>query len=382
MTVDPARRRVIDRRTGPEIRGATKGGPLSFRSTAAFAALLSALAAPAGASAATKVVSIGPSRSVEEAFNKLGADVNDFFPHGVTIHAGDSVTFRPSQFHTVDFPAKGQKPVGLFAAAGTVSGALDSAGNPFWFNGQPAIGINSPLAASLYGKKVTYTGAKRVESGLPLRPKLKPFTVRFPKVGTYTYYCNVHIGMKGTVRVVSRRHRIPSAKGDAKTLAAQIARDMKTATALAKTAVAPGNVSVGASGKGGVEFYAMLPATQTVPVGTTLKFSMSALTFEDHTATFGPGDPEHDPSSYLGMLAASFNSPVFAPAAVYPSDPPGTTGTLTPTSHGNGFWNSGLMDNSSATPLPNSESVTFTAPGTYTFYCMIHPFMKGTVIVQ
>jgi hypothetical protein len=67
----------------------------------------------------------------------------------------------------------------------------------------------------------------------------------------------------------------------------------------------------------------MLPATQTVPVGTTLKLSMSALTFEDHTATFGPGDPEHDPGSYLGKLAASFNSSVFAPEAVYPSEPPG-----------------------------------------------------------
>jgi hypothetical protein len=49
---------------------------------------------------------------------------------------------------------------------------------------------------------------------------------------------------------------------------------------------------------------------------------MSALTFEDHTATFGPGDPEHDPGSYLGTFAASFNSPVFAPQAVYPSEPP------------------------------------------------------------
>jgi hypothetical protein len=110
--------------------------------------------------------------------------------------------------------------------------------------------------------------------------------------------------------------------------------------------------------------------------------SMSALTFEDHTATFGPGDPEHDPGSYLGKLAASFNSSVFAPEAVYPSEPPGTTGGLSPALHGNGFWSSGFMDASSATPLPHSSSVTFTAPGTYTFYCLIHTFMKGTVIVQ
>jgi plastocyanin len=355
---------------------------LSFRSTVAFAATVAVFAAPAGASAATKVVSIGPSRVDEEAFNKLGSDVNDFFPHGVTIHVGDSVRFKPSQFHTVDFPARGQKPLGLLAAAGPASGVLDAAASPFWFNGQPTLTFNPPLAKVIYGKKVTYTGAKRVESGLPLRPKLKAFTVRFPRAGSYTFYCNVHIGMKGTVKVVSKRHSIPSAKADAKALKAQIAADMKTVKGLLGTVIPAGNVSVGASGEGGVELYAMIPATQTVAVGTTLKFSMSALTFEDHTATFGPGDPENQPTSYLGKLAASFNSPVFAPEAVYPSDPPGTVASLTPTAHGNGFWNSGVMDNSSATPLANSNSVTFTAPGTYQFYCLIHPFMHGTVTVQ
>ncbi len=355
---------------------------MSHRSKAAFAAALAVLVVPASASATTKVVSIGPSRADEETFNKVGADVNDFFPHGTTIHAGDSVSFKPGQFHTVDLPPKGGKPLGLLAAAGAVSGVLDAAGAPFWFNGQPAVTINRGLAKVLYGKKVTYTGAKRVESGLPLAPRLKAFTVKFPRAGSYTFYCNVHTGMKGTVRVVSKRHKVPSAKADAKALSAQIARDLKTAKGLAVTTVPAGNVSVGASGKGGVELYAMLPATQTVPVGTTLKFSMSALSFEDHTATFGPGDPENQPTSYLGELAASFNSPAIAPEAVYPSEPPGTIGSLSPTLHGNGFWNAGVMDNTSATPLPNSSSLTFGAAGTYQFYCLIHPFMHGTITVQ
>jgi plastocyanin len=354
----------------------------SHRFKAAVAAAVAVLAVPASATAATKVVSIGPSKADEETFNKAFADVNDFFPHGTTIHAGDSIAFKPGQFHTVDLPPKGGKPLGLLGATGTVSGALDAAGAPFWFNGQPSVAFHPGLAKVLYGKKVTYTGAKRVESGLPLAPRLKAFTVKFPKAGSYTFYCNVHIGMKGTVRVVSKRHKIPSAKADAKALKAQIARDLKTAKGLAATTVPAGNVSVGASGKGGVELYVMVPATQTVPVGTTVKFSMSALSFEDHTASFGPGDPENQPTSYLGTLAASFNSPAFAPEAVYPSEPPGTIGSLSPTLHGNGFWNAGVLDNSSATPLPNSSSVMFSAAGTYQFYCLIHPFMHGTVVVQ
>jgi plastocyanin len=350
---------------------------------AAAVVAISALAVPASASAATKVVNMGTSPSAAKQLQKLGADVNDFFPHGTTIHVGDSVKFAPTGFHTVDLPAKGGKPLGLFGPAGTTSGVLDAAGNPFWFNGQPMLGFNPALIKGIFGKKVSYTGAKRVESGLPLARRPKAFTVKFTKAGSYTFYCNVHTGMKGTVKVVSKSRRVPSAKADAKSLKAQVAADVKTAKGLAKTAVAPGNVSVGGSGKGGVELYAMLPATQTVPVGTTLNFAMSAKSFDVHTATFGPGNPETQPTSYLGQLAAHFaNDPVSPSQAIYPSEPPGTVASLSPTLHGNGFWSSGILDTSSATPIPSGNSVTFAAPGTYDFYCMVHPFMHGTVVVQ
>jgi plastocyanin len=357
---------------------------LSFRSKAAFAAAVAVLAVPASASAATKVVDMGLPTAAGKAFQKQFADVNDFFPHGTTIHVGDTIKFAPTGFHTVDIPAKGAKPLALFAPAGTTSGVLDAAGNPFWFNGQPQLGFTPALGPpGTYGKKLTYNGTKRIESGLPFAEHPKAFTVKFTKSGSYTYYCNIHRGMKGTVRVVAKSHKVPSAKADAKTLKDQVAAALKTAKSLQKTSVAPGNVSVGASGTGGVEFFAMLPATQTVPVGTTVKFSMSAKSLDDHTATFGPGDPENQPTSYLGQLAQHFqNDPVAPSQAAYPSEPPGTLGSLSPTLHGNGFWNSGVMDQSGATPLPNSASVTFTAPGTYQFYCMIHPFMHGTVVVQ
>jgi plastocyanin len=319
-----------------------------------------------------------------KAFQKIFADVNDFFPHGVTIHAGDSVQFNPTGFHDVNFPKKRGKPVGLLAPAGTTSGINDAAGAAFWFNGQLQLGFSPALGPpGLFGKKATYTGAKALESGLPLSEQPKSFTVKFPKAGTYTYYCNVHAGMKGTVKVVSKSHSVPSAKADAKTLKDQVASTLKTAKALTKTTVAPGNVSVGASAKGGVEVFAMFPATQTVPVGTTLTLSMSAKTVDVHTATFGPGNPETEPTSYLGDLAKHFaEDPLVPSQAAYPSEAPGTVGSLTPTLHGNGFWNSGVMDNTSATPLPNTSSVTFSAPGTYNFYCLIHPFMHGTVVVQ
>jgi plastocyanin len=352
---------------------------------AAIAAFVGVLALPAAASAATKTVDMGTPISSQKTFQKAFADVNDFFPHGTTIHVGDSIKFVPTGFHSVDFPAKGGKPLGLIAPAGTTSGVLDAAGAPFWFNGQPTFGFTPALGPpGLYGKKATYTGAKRIESGLPLSEKPKPFTVKFTKVGSFTYYCNIHSGMKGTVKVVSKSHSVPSAKADAKTLKAQVSSGLSTAKALTKTTVAAGNVSIGASGPRGVESFAMYPATQTVPVGTTIKFSMSAKSFEDHTATFGPGNPETEPTSYLGDLAKHFaEDPTIPSLGAYPSDPPPAgPAALTPTLHGNGFWNTGVLDNDKATPLPTSNAVTFAAPGTYNFYCLIHPFMHGTVVVQ
>jgi plastocyanin len=327
---------------------------------------------------------MGPSSSDEKTLNKAFADVNDFFPHGTTIHVGDSVKFVPTQFHTVDFPRPGGQPLALILPNGqTIAGNNDAANAPFWFNGQQQVGFNPVLGPpGLFGKKTTFTGAKRVESGLPLASKPKSFTVKFLKTGTFTYYCDVHPGMKGTVKVVSKNGKVPTARQDKATLRTQVASTLKTAKRLQHTVVTGNAVSVGASGPGGVESFAFFPANKTVKAGTTVTFSMSSKSFEVHTATTGPGNPETEPSSYLGQIAASLQGLVFDPRAVYPSDPPGTTAALTPTFHGNGFWSSGALDTSSATAaLPKSNVVTFSAPGTYQFYCMIHPFMHGTVTV-
>jgi plastocyanin len=340
---------------------------------------------PAAAQAATKTVDMGlPTKSQGTFNNKYGADVNDFFPHGITIRAGDSVRFVPTGFHTVDFPPKGGIPLQLAGPTGQkVAGVNDAAGRPFWFNGRDMLGLTTDLLSGSFGKKLTYTGSKRIASGLPLAPNAKPMTVRFRKPGTYTYYCNVHIGMKGKVRVLPKSRRAPSARADAKTLKRQLDSDVKIAKRLPTTIPPSGTVDVGVAGPHGVEFFGMVPGTVNVKVGQALTFRMSPGSLEDHTATFGPGDPS-DPNqsqSYLGVLANSFNGAVFDPRAVYPSETPGTVGTLTPATHGNGFWNTGVMDTANATPLPSSGTVTFGAPGTYKYYCLIHTFMHGVINV-
>jgi plastocyanin len=348
-----------------------------------MAAVGATLAVPGVAQAAQKNVDMGLPTRDQKAFQKTGSDVNDYFPHRVTIHVGDTVRFVPTGFHTVDLPRRGGTETPLVAPNGqTVSGSLDAAGSPFWFNGQPSLSFTPALMRSSFGKRLSYSGRKSVLSGLALSGRPKSMTVRFTRSGTFRYFCNLHPGMTGIVKVVSRRHRVPSAAADRRTVRRQVAAALRVAKKL-PTSVKPGanTVDVGLQGKGGVHFYAFVPDKLTVASGTTVTFRMVRHSKEIHTATTAPGTPEND-KTYLGALVAGFNQPVFDPRSVYPSDAPGTIANLSPTWHGNGFWNTGAMAAGRFNGLPSSGTVRFTTPGTYDFYCLIHPFMKATVTVQ
>jgi plastocyanin len=351
---------------------------------------------PVAARAATKTVYEGLPVAAQKKFLAVPyeADAIDFFPHTVTIHVGDSVKFIPTAFHNIDIPARGKKPIALLLTGPPVAGAVDAAGAPYWFNGLPTVKFNPKMVppnttvdfsptkrAAGKGKTVTYTGAKEVLTPIPFNAGPKPLTVKFTKAGTVTYYCPLHTGMTGKVRVMPKSRAIPDAKADAKTLQAQIDRDFKVAKKLSTAPMPAGVVSVGYAGDFGVEYFGFLPKTTTVPVGTTLKFQMSPKSLENHTATTGPGNPTEELDTYLGKIAASFFAPQFEPAGVYASEPSAPT-ALTPTLHGNGFWNSGVPDSLPSALLPADRSVTFSAPGTYQFWCMVHPQMHGTVIAQ
>jgi plastocyanin len=209
-------------------------------------------------------------------------------------------------------------------------------------------------------------------------------SVRFTRTGTFRYFCDVHLGMTGIVRVVRASRSIPSAAADRATVRRQVASTLATARTLSRsTPSVPANtVDVGLQARGGVTFLGFKPSALTVPNGTTVSFRMASRS-EVHTATTGPGDPENQPQSYLGQIVAGLQGAVLDPRGVFPSEPPGALAALTPTLHGNGFWNSGALDeDSTTTTVPPSSSVRFAAPGAYQVFCLIHPFMKMTVTVQ
>jgi plastocyanin len=340
-------------------------------------AMAVAVAFAPAAGAQTKVVYAGGPAKFASALAQRGAGIDGFLVNRITIHVGDTVAWNgaslSSGFHTVDIPKLNGSDLPLVTSTGsTVTGVSDAAGNPFWFNGNVPVLSFNPLLFKTVGGRV-YNGRNRIDSGLPFG-KPHNFKVRFTTVGTYKYFCDVHYGMTGTVVVKPRGAAIPSAAQDAATLKREESRYLKEAKRVAKTKPAPDVVSVGASGPGGLEVFAMFPAVLNISAGTTVQFMMSRQTRETHTATFGP-------TAYLNPLAASFTHPAPDPAALYPSDPPGHI-TLSPTSHGNGFANTGALDRDSSTPLPAVGAITFTTPGTYRYECLIHPFMRGTIIVH
>ena len=144
------------------------GAPLQNRSRAAMAATLVVLAIPATAGAATKPVQLGLPASSQKTFqNKYGSDVNAFFPHddddprrrlGEVLAAAASTpsTSRPR----AAAPRRSSSRPASRSPARTTPPAT-----PFWFNGQDHARLQPGAAdVRLFGKTVSYNGAKRIES--------------------------------------------------------------------------------------------------------------------------------------------------------------------------------------------------------------------------
>ena len=188
-------------------------------------ALAVTLAVPAIAGAATKTVQSGPFGPSAKDFQDASGDGNQFFRRTVTIHKGDSVRWKINGFHTVTFVQGGVEapPLVLPDPANPVTGSLDAAGVPFWFNGQPNIGFNPEVA--LKQGSGTFDPDELANSGLPLAEgPPPPYKLRFNQKGRFTYLCIVHPGMEGTVRVVGRNRPIPSRRKDKRAASRELAR--------------------------------------------------------------------------------------------------------------------------------------------------------------
>jgi plastocyanin len=364
------------------------------------------LVLPLAAQAVTREVTQGLPTKVQQTRAFLGQgghdiDAIDFFPHTVTIHVGDKIHFSQTAFHQLDIPAIGQKRLVLLVQKGTVGHVVGKDGNPFWYSdspfpnfgfnnriikGHPTVDYSPTKEAAKHGTHKTYDGSRRILTPIPFNAGPKPITIKFTRAGTFRYFCDLHPGENGVVRVLPKSEPIPSAKAYKRALNRQIRRDRRIANHIHNHRPKPVNtVNVGYAGRHHVEIFRYLPQTLRIKVGTTVRFQITPRSVESHTATTaGPHNPETSPNTTIGTIAASFFAPKFDPRGVYPSEPFGTIATLTKSSHGEGFWNSGVLDNQNrgfTKATPTFNLVKFGQAGTYDFYCMVHPQMHGRVVV-
>jgi plastocyanin len=214
----------------------------------------------------------------------------------------------------------------------------------------------------------------------------KPWTVKFPKAGGYDFFCPIHPGMKGRVTVVPKGKKgVPSPKADKARGVAEYMKSVATVKKLAKQAAPAGNtVTAGPDAKGGEVLFRFTPAEKTVKVGAPVTLTMANGTTETHTFTFAKDlkSAEAVAAGFIAPLPGTGETgpPVlgFSSQALYPSDPQlaGYDGTQ----HGDGFFNTGSLDGNAKTPAPQKATVTFGAPGTYEYLCLIHSDMRGKII--
>jgi plastocyanin len=349
----------------------------------ALTAAVCCLAVPVAASAATTSVLAGPGLKRAPAGVPKDGDLNQFFPKAVKIHVGDKVSWTIAGFHVVQFPKAGGAPPQLAVPdpSRPATGVNDAAGQPFWFNGQGTPIVPQGVALGLPAR--TYDGSAPAGSGLPLG-KPRPFVVKFTKAGTYTYFCTIHPGMKGTVSVVPKSKPAESARAVKAAFAKQLASGLATLKRLDRQKVtAADTVVAGPDAKGGPVLYRFSPSALTTRVGTPVTLTMTPGTTEDHTFTFSKNVKADGRTAEQELLApVPGTKPLvvqFGPKWVYPSEAPGSAVSYDGTNHGDGFLNSGVLDGDSRTPFPQKFTVSFSKPGTYTFFCAIHPFMVGKI---
>lgn len=131
---------------------------------------------------------------------------------------------------------------------------------------------------------------------------------------------------------------------------------------------------------GKVSLFAYYPKVLRVKSGTTVDF-VNKSPSEVHNIVFGPKKYLQQWGKKTDLMPQGPNAPnQVTPILPYGTDPTPLTYDGAST-HGNGFFATPLTAGAPI-GLPRSSKVTFSAPGTYEYFCWIHgPDMGGTIVV-
>jgi plastocyanin len=287
-------------------------------------------------------------------------DALAFFPATLKVHRGDSVVWQFVPIHTVHFALKGPD----LLVPQDIDGKQVPIINPF---------ITSPNAKDGDSLK------DNLESGLlgdPSGPTT--FTLVIDSApGTYTYICDLHTGMIGTIVVAEDTTAVPSpaeaakqgkAEVDAVMASAQLTyvKSNDSAVALGKKGADTLQVSAGlTAGTGSINRY--FPSVGVVQEGQSVNWTVPSG-LEPHTVTFPLPEDGNIPPSLLPITDKKNNVYLTAGPTLLPTGKSGDPFVGDP-------LGSGLL-------LPGqSFAVKFPKAGIYKYFCAIHPGQIGTIIV-
>jgi plastocyanin len=347
---------------------------------------------------------------------------NDFFPRAATIATGGTFQFTNEGFHTATLlPTSWSEAADLDVNGGFSADIDDSALNP---NGTTKalenIGPLLPVPAQGCGTPETpclFDGTGIVSMGLSLAgPRPAPFvvTVTAPP-GTYVFHCRIHPMMAGALTVVAAGTAGTTTAASADAAAATQAADDVAAGLKAEAAASKAGKVTHANGTttwtltagtsdplGRVAVLDMLPRKVTVRPGDTVVWRLLDRN-EPHTVTF----PNNLMTSAIPLCEGPGGKDTPAIPTVNPPMSPfdfgcngrpadefeftGGNGVRTITSPKT-VSDSGLLayrTEAAGFDLPatialSRWSVSFRGAkaGTYTYVCMIHEGMNGTIVVH
>jgi plastocyanin len=338
---------------------------------------------PAVASADNLAVQVGG-----EVKNKPFIDLQGIYPKKPVVHVGDTIDFSIVGFHTIAVQPTGSTVLPLIVpTGGNFPLTLDAAGNAFWWSDAvPAIGLN-PDVFTLTG--TTFDGTALVHSGGPA-----PTTsVMFTAPGTFVLACEIHPFMRGTVKVVDPSVKIRRFAKQEKKGMQQLRKDAKRAKHLDKklaknrkhhggharkhghkNKVAKNAVVRTGAGTKRFSLLRFYPMDTTVKVGGTVTWKWTGFN-EVHTVTIleQPGLDD--------LASALFAGPSLDPVGALPTEAPGAPVVHTADVHGNGLLGSGIIPDP-AGAAPNTFMAQFNSPGVFSYRCLIHDGMTGTITVK
>lgn len=400
----------------------TSRGVTMLAAIGLFSALLSAGAPVASGVAATVDVQVGAPLFSEPQANRAPADGMRFYAPALTVHKGDTVTFEFQGFHTATL-----LPANTDADTWVDANAL-GLGKPYSFvvpdpdDGAAALKINS---AAIFPSQLDcgaptdpcpYDGSKVVNSGIfdpsDLQAQTFAFSTRIDANpgAQITFLCLVHLAMRQSISVVAdtetttTQAEIDTYRDKKVTVDARAAG--KLHASLLEGSPSSGGVVDAYAGYDGPHFSLLgfYPRKLKLTKGQTVRWHFDALVFEDHTVTLPskkalkianntffpvcdpdgdtgtmPDEPADDTATTLDGLCPGgaaqveyFIDPKFGPPAGN-----GVASSVTD------FESSGIRGSN----LGNTDpfEVRFakrTKNVPYSYICLIHPFMRGKVIVR